>query len=114
MDILILVKFKQPKTKRQSDIRYVGGLGEITHEVSPRIRTEQEKKLLEQFPELKDQIKNKIFIPTIFSHKFSYIKSETPRPPYEMPYKSTDTQKISKNVIQSIIPQVKLSNTGGI
>ena len=114
MDIVIIVKYKQPKTRRQSDIRYVGGLGEISYEVPPRIRTDQERKLLEKFPSLSDQIKNKIFIPTIFSHKFSYVKTDPPKPPYELSEKSINSSKIPKSTIQSIIPQVKLSNTWGI
>jgi hypothetical protein len=114
MDILILVKFKQPKTRRQPDIRYVGGLGEISYEVPPRIRTDNEKKLLEKYPSLKEQIENKIFIPTILPHKFSYVKSDPPRPPYELPEKNTNSPKIPNSVIESIIPQVKFSNTWGI
>jgi len=114
MDIVILVKFTQPKTKRQPDIRYVGGLGEISYEVPQRIRTNQEIKLLENYPSLKEQIENKIFIPTSFSHKFYYVKSDPPRPPYELPEKIVNSPTIPKSTIQSIIPQVKLSNTWGI
>jgi len=114
MDIVIIVKYKQPKTRRQADIRYVGGLGEISYEVPPRIRTDQEIKLLEKFPSLKDQIENKIFIPTVFSHKFSYVKTDKPRPPYELSEKNINSPKISKSTIHSIFPQVKLSNTWGI
>jgi len=114
MDIVIIVKYKQPKTKRQADIRYVGGFGEITHEVPLRKRTDNEKKLLEKYPSLKEQIENKIFIPTILPHKFSYVKSDPPRPPYELPEKNTNSPKIPNSVIESIIPQVKFSNTWGI
>lgn len=114
MDIVILVKFKQPKTRRQPDIRYVGGLGEISHEVPPRIRTNEEIKLLENYPSLKEQIENKIFIPTSFSHKFYYVKSDPPRPPYEFPEKILNLPTIPKSTIQSIFPQVKLPNTWGI
>ena len=114
MDIVIIVKYKQPKTRRQPDIRYVGGLGEISYEVPPRIRTDEERKLLEKYPSLKEQIQNKIFIPTIFSHKFSYVKTEKPNPPYELSRKNVNFQKIPETTIQSIFPQVKLSNTWGI
>ena len=114
MDIVILVKFKQPKTRRQPDIRYVGGLGEISHEVPPRIRTNEEIKLLENYPSLKEQIKNKIFVPTTFSHKIYYVKTDPPRPPYELSEKIVNSPTIPKSTIQSIFPQVKLSNTWGI
>jgi len=111
MDIVIIVKYKQPKTRRQPDIRYVGGLGEISYEVPPRIRTDNEKKILEKYPSLKEQIENKIFIPTLLPHKFSYVKYDPPRPPYELPEKNTNSPKIPNSVIESIIPQVKFSNT---
>jgi len=114
MDIVIIVKYKQPKTRRQSDIRYVGGLGEISYEVPLRKRTDNEKKLLEKYPSLKEQIENKIFIPTLLPHKFSYVKTEKPSPPYELSRKNVNFQKIPKTTIQSIFPQVKLSNTWGI
>jgi len=114
MDIVIIVKYKQPKTRRQPDIRYVGGLGEISYEVPLRKRTDNEKKLLEKYPSLKEQIENKIFIPTLLPHKFSYIKTNPLTPPYELPQDNVILPTISKSAIESIIPQVKLSNTWGI